>query len=191
MVYLCDKGSGSADMRMRRCTSESDTQLIKKTCVDCGTSKTPLWRSGPAGPKSLCNACGIKSRKRRKPSGSVSKENKKPKNEIAVSSKSSDKDESKSSEKHERKCSDKDESKSSEKHESKCSDKDESKSSEKHENKCSDKDEMQNMIARVKMVLNGDAPSGTSNDEGDSSGCDFSEEERAAILLMALSYSNR
>lgn len=23
----------------------------KKTCADCGTSKTPLWRGGPAGPK--------------------------------------------------------------------------------------------------------------------------------------------
>ncbi|KAI4338540.1 hypothetical protein MLD38_023587 [Melastoma candidum] len=38
----------------------------KKTCADCGTSKTPLWRSGPAGPKSLCNACGIRSRKKRR-----------------------------------------------------------------------------------------------------------------------------
>ncbi|ESQ48249.1 hypothetical protein EUTSA_v10021612mg [Eutrema salsugineum] len=37
----------------------------KRTCVDCGTIRTPLWRGGPAGPKSLCNACGIKSRKKR------------------------------------------------------------------------------------------------------------------------------
>ncbi|KAL9240263.1 hypothetical protein vseg_014505 [Gypsophila vaccaria] len=35
-----------------------------KKCADCGTSKTPLWRGGPAGPKSLCNACGIRSRKK-------------------------------------------------------------------------------------------------------------------------------
>ncbi|EFH41984.1 hypothetical protein ARALYDRAFT_917909 [Arabidopsis lyrata subsp. lyrata] len=38
----------------------------KKTCADCGTSKTPLWRGGPAGPKSLCNACGIRNRKKRR-----------------------------------------------------------------------------------------------------------------------------
>ncbi|CAH2044642.1 unnamed protein product [Thlaspi arvense] len=38
----------------------------KKTCVDCGTSKTPLWRGGPAGPKSLCNACGIRKSKKRR-----------------------------------------------------------------------------------------------------------------------------
>ena len=23
----------------------------KRTCVDCGTLRTPLWRGGPAGPK--------------------------------------------------------------------------------------------------------------------------------------------
>ncbi|VVA96743.1 unnamed protein product [Arabis nemorensis] len=38
----------------------------KKSCAICGTSKTPLWRSGPAGPKSLCNACGIRNRKKRR-----------------------------------------------------------------------------------------------------------------------------
>jgi len=31
-----------------------------KTCVKCGTSDTPLWRNGPEGPKSMCNACGIR-----------------------------------------------------------------------------------------------------------------------------------
>ncbi|PIA61190.1 hypothetical protein AQUCO_00300608v1 [Aquilegia coerulea] len=39
---------------------------MKKCCVDCKTTKTPLWRGGPAGPKSLCNACGIKHRKQRR-----------------------------------------------------------------------------------------------------------------------------
>ncbi|KAF8642226.1 hypothetical protein HU200_067492 [Digitaria exilis] len=37
-----------------------------KACADCHTTKTPLWRGGPEGPKSLCNACGIRYRKRRR-----------------------------------------------------------------------------------------------------------------------------
>ncbi|KAH7851511.1 hypothetical protein Vadar_012688 [Vaccinium darrowii] len=37
-----------------------------RVCSDCNTTKTPLWRSGPRGPKSLCNACGIRQRKARK-----------------------------------------------------------------------------------------------------------------------------
>ncbi|XP_010442389.1 PREDICTED: GATA transcription factor 16-like [Camelina sativa] len=49
----------------------------KKTCADCGTSKTPLWRGGPSGPKSLCNACGIRNRKKRR--GTEDDNNKKPK----------------------------------------------------------------------------------------------------------------
>ncbi|KAJ4974358.1 hypothetical protein NE237_007532 [Protea cynaroides] len=42
------------------------TTSTARTCADCKTSKTPLWRSGPHGPKSLCNACGIRYRKRRR-----------------------------------------------------------------------------------------------------------------------------
>ncbi|KZV43660.1 GATA transcription factor 16-like [Dorcoceras hygrometricum] len=38
---------------------------MNKYCSDCKTTKTPLWRSGPSGPKSLCNACGIRRRKKR------------------------------------------------------------------------------------------------------------------------------
>ncbi|KAI3443641.1 hypothetical protein Pfo_000306 [Paulownia fortunei] len=37
-----------------------------RVCADCNTTKTPLWRSGPKGPKSLCNACGIRQRKARR-----------------------------------------------------------------------------------------------------------------------------
>lgn len=29
-------------------------------CQECGTNDTPLWRHGPSGPKSMCNACGIR-----------------------------------------------------------------------------------------------------------------------------------
>lgn len=37
-----------------------------RVCSDCNTTKTPLWRTGPQGPKSLCNACGIRQRKARR-----------------------------------------------------------------------------------------------------------------------------
>eukprot|EP00241_Pyramimonas_parkeae_P007311 CAMPEP_0114256564 /NCGR_PEP_ID=MMETSP0058-20121206/18233_1 /TAXON_ID=36894 /ORGANISM="Pyramimonas parkeae, CCMP726" /LENGTH=317 /DNA_ID=CAMNT_0001371165 /DNA_START=445 /DNA_END=1396 /DNA_ORIENTATION=+ len=41
---------------------ESSTCLFHHRCVHCGTTRTPLWRNGPAGPKSLCNACGIRNK---------------------------------------------------------------------------------------------------------------------------------
>ncbi|KAK4380089.1 hypothetical protein RND71_001951 [Anisodus tanguticus] len=75
---LSDKGSGSEDMSSQTATPERDSsQSQLKTCVDCGTTKTPLWRGGPAGPKSLCNACGIKSRKKRRALLGLNKEDKK------------------------------------------------------------------------------------------------------------------
>jgi hypothetical protein len=59
------------------CGVGSESEEAKKTCVDCGTSKTPLWRGGPAGPKSLCNACGIRSRKKRRSILGINKEDRK------------------------------------------------------------------------------------------------------------------
>ncbi|KAL1558535.1 hypothetical protein AAHA92_08987 [Salvia divinorum] len=35
--------------------------LVKK-CSHCQFTKTPLWREGPLGPKTLCNACGLRYR---------------------------------------------------------------------------------------------------------------------------------
>ncbi|EPS57111.1 hypothetical protein M569_17712, partial [Genlisea aurea] len=29
-------------------------------CLHCEITKTPQWRSGPSGPKTLCNACGVR-----------------------------------------------------------------------------------------------------------------------------------
>ncbi|CAL0311120.1 unnamed protein product [Lupinus luteus] len=42
-----------------------DFQALRdKSCRDCHTTTTPLWRAGPDGPRSLCNACGLRYRKR-------------------------------------------------------------------------------------------------------------------------------
>ncbi|KAJ9564637.1 hypothetical protein OSB04_000603 [Centaurea solstitialis] len=37
--------------------------LVARRCANCDTTSTPLWRNGPRGPKSLCNACGIRYKK--------------------------------------------------------------------------------------------------------------------------------
>ncbi|KAG2243973.1 hypothetical protein Bca52824_094172 [Brassica carinata] len=37
--------------------------ILAHRCVNCDTTSTPLWRNGPRGPKSLCNACGIRFKK--------------------------------------------------------------------------------------------------------------------------------
>lgn len=91
MVDLSDKVSESEDMNSQNSqtptperASSDGTQI--KTCTDCGTTKTPLWRGGPAGPKSLCNACGIRSRKKRRALLGLNKEEKKPKKSTSSSS---------------------------------------------------------------------------------------------------------
>ncbi|KAK2977414.1 hypothetical protein RJ640_006043 [Escallonia rubra] len=37
--------------------------LATKICTHCFVTKTPLWRTGPMGTKTLCNACGLKYKK--------------------------------------------------------------------------------------------------------------------------------
>ena len=32
----------------------------KNGCKNCGTNKTPQWRCGPGGLRTLCNACGVR-----------------------------------------------------------------------------------------------------------------------------------
>ncbi|KAI5058356.1 hypothetical protein GOP47_0026526 [Adiantum capillus-veneris] len=55
---------GAVEGEVRR--NEAPCSTVSRTCTVCGTSKTPLWRSGPQGPKSLCNACGIRFKKARR-----------------------------------------------------------------------------------------------------------------------------
>ncbi|XP_022139214.1 GATA transcription factor 8 [Momordica charantia] len=39
--------------------SPSPPQSVRK-CMHCEITKTPQWRAGPMGPKTLCNACGVR-----------------------------------------------------------------------------------------------------------------------------------
>ncbi|KAI8568710.1 hypothetical protein RHMOL_Rhmol02G0221700 [Rhododendron molle] len=37
-----------------------DLHMDRRKCLHCATDKTPQWRTGPMGPKTLCNACGVR-----------------------------------------------------------------------------------------------------------------------------------
>ncbi|KAJ7979356.1 GATA transcription factor [Quillaja saponaria] len=54
------------DISTNNSSNTSNNNITIRVCSDCNTTKTPLWRSGPRGPKSLCNACGIRQRKARR-----------------------------------------------------------------------------------------------------------------------------
>ncbi|RDX77441.1 GATA transcription factor 9, partial [Mucuna pruriens] len=51
--------------KMKVCLSSSQeqnaapSQAVRK-CLHCEITKTPQWRAGPMGPKTLCNACGVR-----------------------------------------------------------------------------------------------------------------------------------
>ncbi|XP_074590961.1 GATA transcription factor 15-like [Curcuma longa] len=59
------------------CRNPSSSDCEVKSCGACRTTETPLWRSGPAGPKTLCNACGIRYRKNKTEPGMKAKKEKK------------------------------------------------------------------------------------------------------------------
>lgn len=40
-------------------SQSSASQPVRK-CSHCEITKTPQWRAGPLGPKTLCNACGVR-----------------------------------------------------------------------------------------------------------------------------------
>ncbi|KAJ9540544.1 hypothetical protein OSB04_027050 [Centaurea solstitialis] len=40
----------------------SNVSIGIKKCAHCEITKTPQWREGPMGPKTLCNACGVRYR---------------------------------------------------------------------------------------------------------------------------------
>ncbi|KAL5201937.1 hypothetical protein ABZP36_012889 [Zizania latifolia] len=62
--YYCQQGRPTAGAA--KCAVAGGVghdPLLDRRCASCGTTSTPLWRNGPRGPKSLCNACGIRFKK--------------------------------------------------------------------------------------------------------------------------------
>ncbi|KAJ0020658.1 hypothetical protein Pint_31285 [Pistacia integerrima] len=49
--------------RQQQHVENYNDQCKRCTNYNCNTNDTPMWRRGPLGPKTLCNACGIKYRK--------------------------------------------------------------------------------------------------------------------------------
>eukprot|EP00195_Chlamydomonas_chlamydogama_P012928 CAMPEP_0202898950 /NCGR_PEP_ID=MMETSP1392-20130828/7330_1 /ASSEMBLY_ACC=CAM_ASM_000868 /TAXON_ID=225041 /ORGANISM="Chlamydomonas chlamydogama, Strain SAG 11-48b" /LENGTH=340 /DNA_ID=CAMNT_0049585021 /DNA_START=187 /DNA_END=1209 /DNA_ORIENTATION=- len=49
-----------ADAAYADCEVIHHTNNGKKRCAECGATDTPQWRQGPAGPQTLCNACGVR-----------------------------------------------------------------------------------------------------------------------------------
>ncbi|RMZ56412.1 hypothetical protein APUTEX25_004635, partial [Auxenochlorella protothecoides] len=52
-----DLGSGRLGRRGRGAKAQ------RTTCLNCGCHSTPQWRCGPLGPRTLCNACGVRFKK--------------------------------------------------------------------------------------------------------------------------------
>ncbi|GAA5822755.1 hypothetical protein JCM11251_004367 [Rhodosporidiobolus azoricus] len=50
------KGDGAGEKKKKKARVEEGEFV----CRDCGTVDSPEWRKGPEGPKSLCNACGLR-----------------------------------------------------------------------------------------------------------------------------------
>ncbi|KAI5850629.1 hypothetical protein BZA05DRAFT_59024 [Tricharina praecox] len=50
------------DKENRQSSDKKKKQKIadEYVCTDCGTLDSPEWRKGPKGPKTLCNACGLR-----------------------------------------------------------------------------------------------------------------------------------
>ncbi|KAL3336001.1 hypothetical protein AABB24_031968 [Solanum stoloniferum] len=54
--------SKSGKENKRKLSSAMASSPLFKRCTHCEVTKTPQWREGPLGPKTLCNACGVRYR---------------------------------------------------------------------------------------------------------------------------------
>ncbi|KAG0147378.1 hypothetical protein CROQUDRAFT_91451 [Cronartium quercuum f. sp. fusiforme G11] len=47
--------------------NKANDVMTEFVCMSCGITNSPEWRKGPGGPKTLCNACGLRWAKKAKP----------------------------------------------------------------------------------------------------------------------------
>ncbi|KAK8630054.1 hypothetical protein V6N13_078865 [Hibiscus sabdariffa] len=57
VLQLNPKPTGQKKRENTKPNSESSSG---RKCLHCASDKTPQWRTGPMGPKTLCNACGVR-----------------------------------------------------------------------------------------------------------------------------------
>ncbi|XWS16307.1 hypothetical protein CRYUN_Cryun34aG0073800 [Craigia yunnanensis] len=56
LLHLTPKSTG----QKKRENPSSNSESPDRKCLHCAAEKTPQWRTGPMGPKTLCNACGVR-----------------------------------------------------------------------------------------------------------------------------------
>lgn len=63
---LIDGGYGMPPVKKKSKSKSGRKDDMDYQCSECGTVESPEWRKGPAGPKTLCNACGLRWAKRQR-----------------------------------------------------------------------------------------------------------------------------
>ncbi|KAE9584627.1 hypothetical protein Lal_00021701 [Lupinus albus] len=54
------KKEESLNLNTNNNNDSNSVECYGRKCLHCGVEKTPQWRTGPMGPKTLCNACGVR-----------------------------------------------------------------------------------------------------------------------------------
>ncbi|XP_073040133.1 GATA transcription factor 9-like [Primulina eburnea] len=52
--------SPSPNLKTTPANKKQPAETHGRRCLHCASEKTPQWRTGPMGPKTLCNACGVR-----------------------------------------------------------------------------------------------------------------------------------
>lgn len=60
-IAISNQRYSGAKTRPQKQRESKPKNIIRYMCATCNTVDSPEWRKGPAGPKTLCNACGRKS----------------------------------------------------------------------------------------------------------------------------------